>query len=63
MNSDEHKALREKLGLTQDALAKRIGVTRRTIIYRENGGKITKQAEIAIRSLAATKFRNTRKTL
>jgi DNA-binding XRE family transcriptional regulator len=39
-----------------DALAKQIGVTRRTIIYRENGGKITKQAEIAIRSLAADKL-------
>jgi DNA-binding XRE family transcriptional regulator len=52
MTSTDYKAIREKLGLTQAALAEKLGVTKRTIISRENGGTITHEAAIAIRSLS-----------
>lgn len=51
MDSTEYKAHREKLALTQDGLASRLGVTRKTINARENGAKITEEAALAIRSL------------
>ena len=51
MTPAEYKALREKLGLTQDGLASRLGVTRKTINARENGAKITEEAALAIQSL------------
>lgn len=47
-----YKRLREKLGLTQEGLAVKLGVTTRTITKRENGATITKEAEIAIKCLA-----------
>jgi transcriptional regulator with XRE-family HTH domain len=37
MNSLRIKELRKKLGLTQDDLAKKIGVSRKTIVNYENG--------------------------
>lgn len=51
MTSTEYKALREKLALTQDGLASRLGVTRKTINSRENGAKITEEAALAITAL------------
>jgi DNA-binding XRE family transcriptional regulator len=53
MTSDEYKALREKLGLTQAGLAARLGVSRKTINARENGAKITEEARLAILSLSS----------
>lgn len=53
MTQFEYKALREKLGLTQDGLALRLGVTRKTINARENGAKITEEAALAIKALLA----------
>jgi len=35
MSHDQYKAIRGKLGLTQDELAARLGVTRKTINSRE----------------------------
>ena len=49
----EYKALRKKLGLTQAGLAARLGVSRKTIIGRENGAKITEEAALAILSLSS----------
>lgn len=52
MQPHEYKAIRETLGLTQDALAERLGVTRETIVRRESGkATITEEAAMAIRSL------------
>lgn len=52
MTPAEYKANREKLGLTQAELASRLGVTRRTIINREQGRLITCEAALAILALA-----------
>lgn len=51
MTSTEYKTLREKLGLTQDELASRLGVTRKTVNLREKGAKITREAQLAIERL------------
>ena len=53
MTPNEYKSLRERLGLTQAGLALRLGVSRRTIISRETGARITEEAALAIRALAA----------
>lgn len=55
MTGSEYKALREKLGLTQVELARVLGVSRMTIYKRENGKVITKEAALAIASLAKSK--------
>ena len=52
MSSDEYRAIRESLGLTQDALAQRLGVSRRTVLNRESGRMITEEARLAILGLA-----------
>ena len=52
MTPAEYKAAREKLGLTQVELASRLGVSRRTIINREQGRLITREAALAIKALA-----------
>jgi DNA-binding XRE family transcriptional regulator len=54
MDATQYKALRERLGLTQAGLALRLGVSRRTIIFRETGARITEEAALAIRALAAS---------
>lgn len=55
MTPAQYKALREKLG-TQKAVADLLGVTRETVARREMaGGKIPKEAQIAIRALARGK--------
>ena len=52
MDRTEYKALRKRLGLTQQQLAKRLGVASNTISRRELGVRpITREAEIAIRGL------------
>lgn len=52
MTPAEYKALREKLG-TQKEAAEMLGVTRETVARREMaGGKIPREAQIAIRALA-----------
>lgn len=45
MNAEILKTKRKELGLTQDELAKRIGVTRKTINNYENGGLIPESKE------------------
>jgi DNA-binding XRE family transcriptional regulator len=51
MTSDKYKKIRRTLGLTQVQLAEKLDVTPMTIKRRENGGLITREAELAIRSL------------
>ena len=53
MTAPEYKSARETLGITQAALAEKLGVTRRTIISRESGARITVEAALAIRALVA----------
>lgn len=53
MNADEIKALRAKLGLTQEELAKQLGVTVRTIANWESGGKIPDSKIGAIQALGS----------
>lgn len=54
MNASEYRETREKLGLSQMALADALGVTNKTISNRERGTKpITKEAEMALRFLLA----------
>jgi len=50
MTSAQYKALRASIG-TQAAVAEALGVALITIKKRESGGKITREAEIALRSL------------
>lgn len=51
MTSTEYRTTREALGMTQAALADALGVTRKAVNARENGGTITKEAAMAILSL------------
>lgn len=61
MNAAEYKSIRERLGLTQADLAIRLGVTSRTIINRESGGKITEEAALAVIALQIPAKRPARK--
>lgn len=51
MTGPAYRAIREALGLTQHELAEKLGVTKRTIINREQGGHMTQEAAMAIRFL------------
>ena len=52
MRPEEYKKLREKLGLTQAGLASRLGVSRKTVNFREAGTTaISYEAELAVRAL------------
>jgi DNA-binding XRE family transcriptional regulator len=53
MSPEEYRSIRNQLGLTQAGLAARLGVSRRTIIGREHGAKITDEAAMAILALAS----------
>lgn len=56
MNSTEYKQARERLGLSQGALAKALAVTRATINRRETiPGRVTLEAQLAIQALAEAK--------
>lgn len=51
MSPAEYKATRERLGMTQSALAEALGVTRKAINERENRGTITREAAMALELL------------
>lgn len=50
MNSQEYKTQRELRG-TQTEVAEKLGTTQVTIARRENGGPISREAELALLSL------------
>ncbi len=52
MNATEYKATRERLGMTQAALAVALDVSRKAINQREQGGTITREAAMALELLA-----------
>lgn len=51
MSSEEYKATRERLGMTQAALADALDVSRKAINQREAGGTITREAAMALELL------------
>lgn len=53
MTPEQYREKRKQLGLTQVELAARLGVSEMTVKRRENGGIITKEAEIAINALSS----------
>jgi DNA-binding XRE family transcriptional regulator len=56
MTGTEYKQARERLGLSQGALAKALAVTRATINRRETiPGRVTLEAQLALKALAETK--------
>jgi len=52
MTSTQYKATRERLGMTQAALALALDVSRKAINQREAGGTITREAAMALELLA-----------
>ena len=52
MTAAEYKATRERLGMTQSALAEALDVSRKAINQREQGGTITREAAMALELLA-----------
>ena len=52
MTANEYRDIRKGMGLKQSELAELLGVSKRTVIYRENGSNISKEAQIAIRAIA-----------
>jgi DNA-binding transcriptional regulator YiaG len=56
MTAAEYKAEREKLGTTAEVAAM-LGIARETVSRRENGAKITREAELAIKALKKPKTR------
>lgn len=61
MNSIEYKAKREHLGMTQAALADALGVSRKAINQREQGGTITQEAAMALELLELRRPKRSRK--
>ena len=55
MNAAEYKATRERLGMTQAALAVELDVSRKAINQREAGSTITREASLALELLALRK--------
>ena len=51
MTSEEYKATRERLGMTQAALAEALDVSRKAINQREQGCTITREAAMALELL------------
>ncbi len=51
MTATEYKATRERLGMTQAALAVALDVSRKAINEREAGGTITREAAMALELL------------
>ncbi len=62
MNAAEYKATRERLGMTQAALAVALGVSRKAINEREAGGTITREAAMALELLALRSPKRVRKS-
>ena len=52
MSPAEYKATRERLGMTQAALAVALDVSRKAINQREQGGTITREAAMVLELLA-----------
>ena len=61
MTATEYKATRERLGLTQAALAVALDVSRKAINEREAGGTITREAAMALELLELRKPKRSRK--
>ncbi len=61
MTSEEYKAARERLGMTQAALADALDVSRKAINQREQGGTITREAAMALELLALRLTKKLRK--
>lgn len=62
MNATEYKATRERLGMTQAALADALDVSRKAINQREQGGTITREAAMALELLALRSPKRSRKS-
>ena len=62
MSPAEYKATRERLGLTQAALAEALDVSRKAINQREQGGTITREAAMALDLLALRSPKRSRKS-
>ena len=61
MSAAEYKATRERLGMTQAALADALDVSRKAINQREQGGTITREAAMALVLLALRSPKKPRK--
>ena len=57
MTPRKYKAIRRDLGLTQAELAALLGIDRRTVISREQGGPIPEEAALAIEHLRCVTVR------
>ena len=62
MTATEYKTTRERLGMTQSALAVALDVSRKAINAREAGGTITREAAMALELLALRRPRRARKS-
>lgn len=62
MTAAEYKATRERLGMTQAALAVALDVSRKTINEREAGGTITREAAMALELLELRRPKRARKS-
>ncbi len=62
MSPAEYKATRERLGMTQAALAVALDVSRKAINQREQGGTITREAAMALELLALRSPKRSRKS-
>ena len=62
MNAAKYKATRERLGMTQAALAGALDVSRKAINQREQGGTITREAAMALELLALRSPKRSRKS-
>jgi len=61
MTATKYKARRERLEMSQAALAVALDVSRKTINERENGGTITQEAAMALELLELRNVKLTKK--
>ena len=61
MTATEYKATRERLGMTQAALAVALDVSRKAINEREAGGTITREAAMSLELLELRSPKRSRK--
>jgi DNA-binding XRE family transcriptional regulator len=54
MMSDEMKAIRRGTGLSQEGIANKLGISRKTVNEMENGAPIDRRTELAMQTLART---------
>jgi len=52
MTNDEFKSIRKATGLSQEAIARQLGVSRKTVNEMENGAPIDRRTELAMQALA-----------